>query len=71
MTSQFTSLRWLLIGCALAVVAGGAAVVAFQVKEVKEFKSGVVWPEPQVVDPGPVGGPPSDAVVLFDGKDLS
>ena len=28
-------------------------------------------PEPRVVDPGPVGGPPSDATVLFDGKDLS
>ena len=28
-------------------------------------------PEPAVVDPGPVGGPPSDAVVLFDGKSLS
>ena len=28
-------------------------------------------PEPPVVDPGPVGGPPSDAVVLFNGKDLS
>ena len=27
--------------------------------------------EPPVVDPGPVGSPPSDAVVLFDGKDLS
>ncbi len=27
--------------------------------------------EPRVVDPGPVGGPPSDALVLFDGKDLS
>ena len=27
--------------------------------------------EPPVVDPGPVGGPPSDALVLFDGKDLS
>jgi len=27
--------------------------------------------EPPVVSPGPVGGPPSDAVVLFDGKDLS
>ncbi len=26
--------------------------------------------EPPVVDPGPVGGPPGDAVVLFDGKDL-
>src|SRR5690349_17985036 len=28
-------------------------------------------PEPPVIDPGPVGGPPSDAMVLFDGKDLS
>ncbi len=27
--------------------------------------------EPPVVDPGPIGGPPSDAVVLFDGKSLS
>ncbi|MDB6058556.1 MAG: hypothetical protein JWO95_2400 [Verrucomicrobiales bacterium] len=27
--------------------------------------------EPTRVDPGPVGGPPSDAIVLFDGKDLS
>jgi hypothetical protein len=27
--------------------------------------------EPPVVDPGPAGGPPSDAVVLFDGKDMS
>lgn len=25
----------------------------------------------RAVDPGPPGGPPSDAVVLFDGKDLS
>lgn len=28
-------------------------------------------PQPQVVDPGRPGQPPSDAVVLFDGKDLS
>ena len=27
--------------------------------------------EPPVIDPGPIGGPPSDAIVLFDGKDLS
>jgi len=36
-----------------------------------EWKSGIVWPEPKVIDPGPPGGPPSDAIVLFDGKDLS
>ncbi len=27
--------------------------------------------EPKIIDPGPIGGPPSDAIVLFDGKDLS
>lgn len=35
------------------------------------WTSGIAWPEPKVVDPGPPGGPPSDAIVLFDGKDLS
>jgi hypothetical protein len=39
--------------------------------QVREYKSGVIWPEPKVIDAGPVGGPPSDAIVLFDGKDLS
>ena len=37
----------------------------------REWKSGIDWPEPKVVDPGPPGGPPADAVVLFDGHDLS
>jgi hypothetical protein len=36
-----------------------------------EYKSGKVWPEPQLVAPGDAGGPPSDAIVLFDGKDMS
>jgi hypothetical protein len=27
--------------------------------------------EPKMVDPGPPGGPPADAIILFDGKDLS
>src|SRR5579872_6303253 len=27
--------------------------------------------EPAAVNPGPVGGPPSDAIILFDGHDLS
>lgn len=37
----------------------------------KEFKSGIEWPEPKVVTPRAAGGPPSDAIILFDGKDLS
>ena len=37
-----------------------------------EFKSGIVWPEPKVVTPGKTDAePPADAIVLFDGKDLS
>jgi hypothetical protein len=36
-----------------------------------EYKSGKVWPEPPVVDPGPPSGVPADAVVLFGGEDLS
>ncbi len=36
-----------------------------------EYLSGIEWAEPAVVDPGPPGGPPSDAAVLFDGTDLS
>jgi hypothetical protein len=53
---------------ALAVVLCGclSAVVVC-----KEYLSGKEWPEPAVVDPGLVGGPPADAVVLFDGKDMS
>src|SRR5262249_54264478 len=37
----------------------------------KEYLSGKVWAEPRVVDPGPIGGPPADAIVLFDGRDMS
>jgi lysophospholipase L1-like esterase len=40
-----------------------------------EWKSPISWPQPRVVDPGPApaapGPIPSDAIVLFDGKNLS
>lgn len=48
-----------------------AAVSAPQAAQDPPWTSGIAWPEPKVVDPGPPGGPPSDAIVLFDGKDLS
>lgn len=51
----------------IAVVLGCAAALGFY----PEWKSGKAWPEPKVVDPGPPGGPPADAIVLFDGRDLS
>lgn len=50
--------RFSLLAC-LAVLTVTRAVQAAEV------------PEPRAVDPGPPGGPPSDAVVLFDGRDLS
>ena len=36
-----------------------------------EYLNGIEWQEPAVVTPGDQGGAPSDAVVLFDGTDLS
>lgn len=50
-----------------AVVLGLSGVVAYAANE---YKSGIPWPEPVILDPGPVGGPPADAVVLFDGTNL-
>ena len=48
-----------------------AAVAAFGFSVLPdEFLSGIVWPEPPVVTPGQAGGPPSDAIVLFDGTNL-
>ena len=36
----------------------------------KEYNSGIIWPEPKVVTPGTNGGPPSDAIILFEGKNF-
>ena len=36
-----------------------------------EYLNGIEWQEPAIVTPGKQGGPPSDAVVLFDGSDLA
>src|SRR5687768_17199183 len=38
--------------------------------QVVEYKSGIIWPEPPVIDPGEPGKPPSDATVLFGGDHL-
>ncbi len=46
------------IGIAIAFLAAGCCVAQNE-------------PQPRVVDPGNPGQPPSDAVVLFDGKNLS
>src|SRR5690606_9208183 len=65
---------WMFVG---AVVLGMAFFAGQRTTEawhslLQEWKSGLVWPEPAVVTPGAtVGEPPSDAIVLFDGQDMS
>lgn len=47
-------------------------VLVAGVSQAEEWKSGIEWDEPQVVNPGQsASDPPSDAIVLFDGKDMS
>ncbi|MCC7174234.1 MAG: DUF1080 domain-containing protein [Bryobacterales bacterium] len=51
---------------------GAAALLAAQAPEQKRAPgSSPDDPQPRVVTPGKAGQPPSDAIVLFDGKDLS
>ncbi len=55
-----------------SVVLAAVAAVAPAAYLVKEYKSGIIWPEPPVVTPGDQpGAAPSDAIILFDGGDLS
>jgi hypothetical protein len=55
------------LGAAGVILA--ACLVLFHIRGHAAGSSNEV--EPPVIDPGLPGGPPSDAVVLFDGKDLS
>lgn len=49
-----------------AIVGNGSCSIG------QEYLTGIKWPEPPVVTPGKTNAdPPSDAIVLFDGKDLS
>ena len=49
-----------------------AALILFaSLANAQEYKSGINWPEPKVITPGTNGGAPSDAIVLFDGKDVT
>jgi len=36
-----------------------------------EYIAPIVWPQPPIIQPGTDNGPPSDAIVLFNGKDMS
>ena len=59
--------HWATSGLSLAILVSFADSWA----EAQRYYSGLEWQQPPVVDPGPPGGPPSDAIVLFGGKDLS
>jgi hypothetical protein len=55
------TLTVLLVAFAAAVVFAG-----------QDWKSGIAWTKPPIVTPSEKpGDPPSDAIILFDGKDLS
>ncbi|MGD9636881.1 MAG: DUF1080 domain-containing protein [Pirellulales bacterium] len=54
-----------------AIVAGGVLSAVAVVAMNREYLPGIEWQEPPVVTPGENGSPPSDAIVLFDGTDLS
>src|SRR5688572_26801767 len=50
----------------------GIALLMASIGQAQEYLTGIKWPEPPIVTPGKTDAdPPSDAVVLFDGKDLS
>lgn len=61
-------------GRVLAVGFGGlvfaGSMFGTLVAQSQEWKSGVNWFEPKIVTPGEGTAPPSDAIVLFDGKSL-
>lgn len=57
--------------CRALFVAAFGAISAATV-QADEYLTGIEWEEPPVVTPGKTSAdPPSDAIILFDGKDLS
>jgi hypothetical protein len=61
---QTTSGRWLSCLAAVAVGFANFELIGYSAEKANEV-------EPKVIDPGRNSAPPSDAIVLFDGKDLS
>jgi len=59
-----------LVWGACAVGFGVACTSLAHLAPQDEYKSGIVWPEPPIVA-APPQQPPSDAIVLFDGSDMS
>jgi hypothetical protein len=56
----------------VAVAMCGATLSTGRAFAQGEYLTGIEWPEPPIISPGKTDSePPSDAVVLFDGKDLT
>src|SRR6188472_4537427 len=49
---------------------GLIVVVTLQQALAQRYLSGIIWPEPPVITPGENNYAPSDAIVLFDGKNF-
>ncbi|MEN6451648.1 MAG: DUF1080 domain-containing protein [Thermoguttaceae bacterium] len=74
MSATFSRLVHFVQGHGLRATLGGFLLVGAAMllgADQKPWSSGIKWNEPKAVEPGDNGGPPSDAIVLFDGKDLS
>lgn len=57
---------------ALTIVLVGSVLGAANSGLAQEYLNGMKWKEPTVVTPGKTSAdPPSDAIILFDGKDMS
>jgi hypothetical protein len=76
MPGVFTKPRVLCLGFAVALVlcfCMGGVLTSPQkgdAAQVVPFESGIVWEEPKKVQTDAPGSPPSDAIVLFDGKNM-
>jgi hypothetical protein len=57
--------KWLL---GATIVFGAVWIVSPSLGQ--RYLRGIIWPEPAVVTPGDDNKPPSDAIVLFDGKNF-
>ena len=56
----------------IALLTFSASLISLNVVAQGDPKATEVWePEPKVVKTGAVNTPPSDAVILFDGKNLN
>ncbi len=57
---------------AAMLLAAASSVFTVTSTSAEEYLNGIKWPEPPVVTPGATNAePPSDAIVLFNGKDKS